>query len=62
MECMSTGGHARVVIDGIDLLATTASTETDGGAFLADITILEIGNENLLEFPDGIVVLFDLLR
>ena len=58
---MSTGGHVRVVIDGIDLLAATASTETDGGAFLADITILEIGNENLLEFPDGIVVLFDLL-
>ena len=54
--------HARVVIDGIDLLTTTTSTDTDGGAGLTDLSILEITNENVLEFSDGIVVLLDHLR
>jgi len=59
---MQLGRHARVVIDGVDLLTATTSTETDSRAFLADLSILEIPDENVLEFSDGIVVLLDRIR
>lgn len=52
-------GHARVIIDGIDLLATATSTKADGRALLAEFPTLQVTNENMLEFSNGVVVLFD---
>ena len=54
--------HARVVIDGIDLLAAATSTEGDGGAFLTELSALEITNEDIFELSNVFVVLFDQLR
>ena len=54
--------RVRVVINGIELVTTKTSTDADSGAFLADFSVLEISHENVLEFPDGIVMLFDQLR
>jgi hypothetical protein len=51
-----------VVIYSIDLLTATAPSNTDGRAFLTDFPILEIANENVLEFSDDIVVLLDQIR
>ena len=53
---MAADKHIRVVIDCIDLLAATTSTKPDSGAFLADLSILEISDKNVLEFSNGIVV------
>jgi hypothetical protein len=55
-------GHARVVIDGIDLLATATSPKADGRTLLAKFPTLQITNEDVFEFSDGIVVLLDQLR
>jgi len=62
VEVEHRGRYVRVVVDGIDLLTTTSSTNTDSGPFLTNFSILEIGDENVLEFSDGIVVSFNQIR
>lgn len=62
LEIETRDSHVRVVIDGIDLLTTITSADPDSRTFLANFSTLEISNENVLEFSDGIVVPFDQIR